>query len=362
MTAQRSSGVKAPPALLQSLDVRWFRGIERLSVAHLSRVNLFVGKNGVGKTSLLEAVRVLASSGNPRVLLDILTRDGLSASAVRNRDVAAMDKALGQLFLERPGQYTNQIEVFSEESAYPHVRISRTELYLDEKGGETFSYGMGGRPAIVINIGDDEVLVPLEQWGTVSTWKSSVRASHWVGPAGVHPVIMGRLWDEISLTELEELVLTGLQIMAPDVERLTLVDDPDRPGHRVAMVKRSGYPRPTPLAMLGDGMNRLFGLMLTLVNARGGVLLVDEVENGLHYSVQDDVWEAIFSLAETLDVQVFATTHSWDAVVAFQYAANRSAADGILYRLDRRDDGSVKAVAYSEKEVEIAAEQRIEVR
>ena len=62
-------------------------------------------------------------------------------------------------------------------------------------------------------------------------------------------------------------------------------------------------------------------IVLSLVNARGGVLLIDEFENGLHYSVQLDAWRMIFNLAQSLNVQVFATTHSWDAVESFQTAA-----------------------------------------
>ena len=77
-------------------------------------------------------------------------------------------------------------------------------------------------------------------------------------------------------------------------------------------------------------MNRLFGLALALVNARGGLLLINEFENGLHHSVQTDVWRMIFRLAERLAVQVFATTHSRDSVRSFQEAAAESPEEGVL--------------------------------
>lgn len=113
---------------------------------------------------------------------------------------------------------------------------------------------------------------------------------------------------------------------------------------------------------MGDGVNRVFGIALGLILSRGGALLLDEVENGLHHSVQDQVWEATFALAEQFDVQVFATTHSWDAVVAFQAAANQSDSDGLLYRLEREADGAIYAERYTEEEVAVAAEQQVEVR
>jgi hypothetical protein len=78
--------------------------------------------------------------------------------------------------------------------------------------------------------------------------------------------------------------------------------------------------------------------------------------------VQWEVWDGIFALAAELDVQVFASTHSWDAVVGFQYAANRSPDLGILYRLEREPEGELYAERYTEEDVAIAAEQQIEVR
>ena len=108
-------------------------------------------------------------------------------------------------------------------------------------------------------------------------------------------------------------------------------------------------------------MNRLFGLALALVNARGGLLLIDEFENGLHHSVQTDVWRMIFRLAERLDVQVFATTHSRDSVRSFQEAAAESPEEGVLLRLARKGEDIVPTVA-SEDELAVATRHDIEVR
>jgi AAA15 family ATPase/GTPase len=114
---------------------------------------------------------------------------------------------------------------------------------------------------------------------------------------------------------------------------------------------------------MGDGMNRLLGITLALAVVSGGILLVDEIENGIHYSVQTDVWRTILRAAESLNVQVFATTHSWDCIRAFAAATNEmEGTAGILYRLDRRIKGEVRPVRYTQEEMAIAAEQQIEVR
>jgi hypothetical protein len=129
------------------------------------------------------------------------------------------------------------------------------------------------------------------------------------------------------------------------------------------LLKMQDDPRPVPISTQGRGVQRWFGIALALVAAEGGILLIDQVETALHHTVQVEVWEAIFALAERLDVQVFATTHSWDAVVGFQYAANQSSTTGLLYRLDtRRGGGMIHGMRYTAEDAAIAAEQQVEVR
>ena len=89
--------------------------------------------------------------------------------------------------------------------------------------------------------------------------------------------------------------------------------------------------------------------------------MIDEFENGLHYSVQPDAWRMIFRLAQRLDVQVFATTHSSDAVEAFQEAATESPEDGVLLKLTRRGD-KIHPTVFAEEELASATRYDIEVR
>jgi len=129
---------------------------------------------------------------------------------------------------------------------------------------------------------------------------------------------------------------------------------------RRAVVKLASYPRPVPLRSLGDGAIRLFGTLLALASASGGLLLIDEAENGIHHGAFRDYWSTIMSAAVANDVQVVATTHSWDCVKGFCEA---STSDGMaaLVRLEQSENG-VRSVAYSPGEMEAIAEQGIEVR
>ncbi len=117
-----------------------------------------------------------------------------------------------------------------------------------------------------------------------------------------------------------------------------------------------------PLKSLGDGTVRLYGIALALANCRGGLLLIDEAENGIHHTAQYEIWKLVLQTALANDVQVLATTHSWDCVRGFAHAAAEfEDGDGVLVRLDR-DDRGLRAVDYSEEDLKIAADQGIEVR
>ena len=102
-------------------------------------------------------------------------------------------------------------------------------------------------------------------------------------------------------------------------------------------------------------------LILALLDARNGLLLIDEFENGLHHTVQIQAWYTIFQLAQRHNIQVFATTHSWDAVEAFQAAAVATPEVGVLLRLTRRGPDIIPTV-FTEDDLQVITRQRIEVR
>ena len=363
--------------LLSDLQVSGFRAFDHLSIPRLGRVNVFVGPNSAGKSSLLEAMQLYASGGAPETIVNLLiSRDELSPRALElsEEDVEVLVPATTQLFFCRDaGSPAPHFRIGPRGDAEQALTVERGWVVQQPPGKPRFVSHLtnedllgGPTRALQVSIGERiryERVVPLQRlrsfirevpWEGVVPWT-------YVGANGLAGSEVAELWDRIALTDLEDEVLAALRILAP-VERLSLIGDFDGRGERIPVVKVPGFRRPVPLRTLGDGASRLLGLTLALVSARHGMLLVDEIENGLHVSVQDEVWRTIFSLAERLDVQVFATTHSWDAIVGFQYAANRSTAEGVLYRLERRPDGSILPTAYSEKDAEIAARQQIEVR
>ena len=150
-----------------------------------------------------------------------------------------------------------------------------------------------------------------------------------------------------------------MRFILPDLLRVRLKSVQN--DERIPYAQVENLNEPFSLKSFGEGLNRLFGISLALVNCKDGVLLIDEVEGGFHYSVLPDVWKLIFKTAKDLNVQVFATTHSKDCIEAFTDAAIDSPEDGMLIRLENKD-GKIRSVNFNEDELEIVERRNIEVR
>ncbi|MFN0095819.1 MAG: AAA family ATPase [Dehalococcoidia bacterium] len=143
------------------------------------------------------------------------------------------------------------------------------------------------------------------------------------------------------------------------------------------MVTVEGQHRPVPLKTLGGGAVRAFQIAMGIeaaaapdededpVSSSGAArsvpLLIDEIENGLHHTVLESIWEFIFAAAAQSGVQVFATTHSQECLEAFVGVAAKSELEGRVIRLDTRS-GSARAVEMDEKNQAAVVKYGIEVR
>lgn len=324
---------------LPSLSISGFRGIDNLDIPRLGRVTLLAGRNGIGKTTLLEAFRIYASRCESSVLDDILDRhDEIVASPARPEDDAA-DVDDSALFTRRGASGGGRIRIGSDDRA---VSISKT-------GEHSASLGLN------------------------ATGLSAKRKCGWIGPGPMNSDEVTRLWEDVALTDDEDRAVDALNmVLGGGVVRVAAMgvrsdrtggDTRDvRANRRRIVVKSRDRDGPAPLRSLGDGATRLFGVALALAAHRDGYLLIDEAENGIHHSVHYDLWRMILQTAEENNVQVVATTHSFDCVRGFAYAmADAEESDGVLVRLERGGD-RLRAVTYSGSQLKVAAEQDIEVR
>jgi len=351
---------------LTSIRIQNFRVFRDLMVDSLGRVNLIVGKNNVGKTSLLEAVHLYVSYDTSRVLNDIVNgRDLRDLDASRRRETSEYGVHVPperHLIHGRPS-----LDMAARGDSWddlPGVEISSTPdqnqplsvyLHLPEKSRSAYA----------------DVLVG-EDRGQASVFgQERVRSVFVSAMTGESRVQVEEIWDRVELTPREENVLDALRIIEPDLLDVRLRDrspsgeNSKGTSKRIALVRVKDSEEPESLRSLGAGMNRLFEIALALIDAENGVLLIDEIENGLHHSIHPKVWRLIFETAQKLDIQVFATTHSYDALRAFEHVANEYPDDeSVLVQLRRRrsEPGDVVAVTAGEDELTEALEFNIDPR
>jgi hypothetical protein len=186
-------------------------------------------------------------------------------------------------------------------------------------------------------------------WSIASVYLTSV-----VGRTESDLEFFGR----IEAAKRQSEVLPALQILEPRLERLSLL-----PLAGQSVIHGDiGLPRLVPMPFMGEGMRRVLSIVLAIANAPGGVVLIDEIENGLHYSVMKDVWKAIAVAARQMDVQVFATTHSLECVLhAHEAFSEGDVYDLRLYRLDRLN-GEISVLDYDKQMIETALDTGLEMR
>ncbi len=113
---------------------------------------------------------------------------------------------------------------------------------------------------------------------------------------------------------------------------------------------------------MGDGIWRMLGLALALVRAEGGILLVDEIDTGLHFTVMSNMWRLIYNTAKRLNVQVFATTHSRDCYESLAVICREDVSKGSDITIQRIERDRQVAIGYTEQEIIAAAQRGMEVR
>jgi len=297
---------------ITKLQIEGYRALRSLSLEGLGRVNLLTGRNNSGKTSLLEALRLLAGNGAPSVVHDILL----------GREECLEPAAQGE-----PSRLPELCGLFSgcpqEPNALRQIRIRATDgtgdhslsLFLDwvypdgrEENGREPSreqptgpeLRVGKVPVLCLDTDGPGYKLPLPdiQYRARMLPLSDRFDSLYVGPYGGRQTAdLGTLWDNITLSDREPRVLEALRIIDPSISAVSMIGGERR--QRTALVRSKDFSRPVPLRSFGDGLNRLFGIAVALVNAEGGMLLIDEFENGLHHTVQTDAWRIIFQLASS---------------------------------------------------------------
>lgn len=373
--------------MISSIEIYNYRGFQRFQMSGLGRINLLVGTNNSGKTSVLEALFLLASRGDPAALWNVLWRRGerqlISAPAAERARRQRIELDISHLFhghelypgasfsISATNRNADLTVAFSVKELTPR---EQGELFGPEEEGALASrlaLEVEGRPRPIIP------LLPLSRVGGlpvetiefaprgVRRRESEAYPSVFITPESLNVNDLLALWDKVSLTPAEGMVLRALQFVDGDIERIAaqtaIAQIFHGPGRGGFIVKRKGSDQPIPIGTLGDGVWRMLAMAIAVTQCRGGVLLVDEIDTGLHYSIMAKMWQMILNAAREFDVQLFATTHSHDCVYSLAHVSDEADGENAV-TVQRVEPGREEAVPYTQSELRVAADHEIEVR
>jgi ABC-type branched-subunit amino acid transport system ATPase component len=348
---------------ITSIDIENYRCFKSLRVDGLTTVNLIVGANNAGKTALLEAVEAVVSRDSPFVLYRAAFERGEYRRG-RRADEEFVELDLRHWF---HGHGLVDGATFSVRAAGDaELGVSRTVEKVPSSAGPPFV--PGGQQLTMQRPGAPAMRpLPLTADGLLGAGEPSAFLNFGLRlhpPVGfvttnrLLPRQLARLWTNVVLTPGEQRTIEALRLVEPVIERIAISESDGT----IAKVLMRGDDAPVPLGTLGEGVTRILTLALHLARTQNGYLFIDEIENGLHWSVMPKVWRFLVETARAGNTQIFATTHSKDwleGLADLHRTTPDLAADVSVHRLEARRETSVRFNASSIAEyVEMELEAR----
>ena len=311
-----------------AIHVERYRGVDGLVLEAPGRVNLIVGVNNAGKTSLLEAIYLLAHQNDERALLD--------AIRWRGRVEGEPDPLWLVEQLPRAARISGRFDQVPDDAASvefdvvtePEPEVEDQTSFLAKLAMEA-SYGEHAQSTDVVFFGD-------------RSRRTSFQGQHWLcrsaftSPFSANrPDTLARCNEESLKAETKKRIIDFIrEHVDPGLRNIELADRFNR-----FLVSHDDFDRAPDLAVFGEGVRRVFETGLLCAGVRGGVLLIDEFENAIHTELLVEFTRLVQDLAAALGVQVFLSTHSKEAIDAFLLNGH-GIEDVVGYAINRTDEAA----------------------
>lgn len=356
--------------MFKAIHIQNFRGFRDFELHDLGRMNLLVGRNGTGKTTLLEAVFLLLGAHSPEIPLRLNTFRGLEPFS------SEADETWGWLFTGKSTEEAITVKGTWDDGANATLTIS-----LRPGTAILRPPANGAREQVLPRPSVSETTMPhrnqLHYEFAYNKQKMHLYAEHSgdrVGIQGaeapvfpvssflsVHAQTFGenaKRFEKLEEDGRDADVIEALKVLEPRLKRLSSYTSGEHPALRADI----GIGRLIPIAFLGEGFVKTATMVCSILTSPGGCVLVDEFDNGLHYSALEQLWSVLGDAARKSKVQLIATTHSRECVAAADAAAKvLSDYDLSVYRLERAEE-SIRAIHFTRETLDTALDQDWEVR
>lgn len=308
--------------ILSKLEIDGFRGICNLEIERLTPVNLIVGDNNCGKTSMLEAMQLLRSGSSANIYRIARQRGNIFpvfSNSLYDSFICMFPKCSDELKIKLSGEYGGKMisyKLFGNETRElldlnELDRFTRREF--EEAEGETETDVFDGHSTYVFDGQTFSEEIHLNRFskltGTVIQKHNQICISYVAPFEHINGNIINRIVKDDAY---KEICLKALQLFDPEIEDMMIFksDVGNRPVEYLKH-KRLGN---MPLSTYGDGIKKVLVLSNAIAGAANGILLIDEIETAIHKKYYDDIFRFIVKACNAFQVQVFITTHSIEAI------------------------------------------------
>jgi predicted ATPase len=365
--ASRSTGYR----MISSVDIENFRPFKKLTLSNLERINIVVGDNSSGKTAFLEAI-FLASAANPQLPINLRLWRGLEAT-VATTTTEIYDALWSNLFNEFDKNRTISIQLHGSENdsrtLFMHFqKEAAVTLPLKQNGGATgelkpaagiyqpfvFHWKVPNEPDMVLTMKLGAAGLQMEGITRESNLRSAFIPAH----AQTSQQYTASLFSNLSKENKEGDFINALVKQFPHIQKVSVEIEAGAPSLFVSV---PWVARKMPLALFSNAASNLATILLNIAASTKGIVCLDEIENGFHYTRQASIWEQLYQFANDYQTQVFATTHSLECLKAAVPMMQKHQDDFSVIQL-HQSDGISNAFTVPANEAIQAIENDIELR
>ncbi len=354
---------------LSNITIHQFRGLKELELKDLGQINLLVGVNNSGKTSVLEALSIYCDPLDLRGWISTARQREEMFSSSRTPPLDALrwlfnkdTPDIGNIFISGDGDFDiKKIKAAYEDIEgmfFPEKR--RQFIHMNEQINgdddeqiseeEVVKKGLD----LKIELYDDQLQLFDEQAPIFADkyqlWENDFLLSKkptkkefklpisTVTPTS-HRSNIGqiRLLSEASFYNFKSDVLELLIQMDQNISDIVILLPPENISYRLNIYIQHKKLGLVPLSSFGDGVRRLLHIALKLASVKGRILLIDELEATIHTEALQNSFQWLAKWSKEMNVQIFATTHSLEAIDSL-LAVNNESLDLVLYRLEPKEN------------------------
>jgi AAA15 family ATPase/GTPase len=318
--------------LLEIIEIKDFKCFKDFKAEGFKRVNIIGGKNNVGKTALMEACFINIYSD------DVSLQTNALSSPKHSREF--LEIGFRNITNEEKKDFLESIENYDSSS-----NINTVYFEIKEDSGIKEYIFINKYSSTTVNI---------NAFSYEKTKKQNIK---FISQLGFTKFQLKQVFIEVQKKDKEEILNEYINQFDDNVSNFKILGG-DNPSCKV--IDRDEY---QSINEFGDGLKHYISIICSLFACENGYLFIDEIDNGIHYTQLDRLWEIILTISKEQNVQVFATTHSKECIESYARVSKKLEDEDISFISLYKDKKNIlKSITFNSEEIQTRKELDLDNR